>query len=97
MGTSRRLAGRRGSCRPIGVSTVHGSTLERQLRRRMSQFHTAPAPDVDAVETGNGVITVPPHDVSWYWSLGRPIPELFGVQDLREYFQILLLIMIIYF
>ena len=80
MGTSRRVAGRRGSYRPAGTPPVLESRADRYNRRHLRNMPR------NQVSTNNGqasVVTVP-HDLEDYYLAGRPMPELFGCQDLRE-------------
>ena len=81
MGTSRRVAGRRGSYRPVGSASVHGSHAERTTRRLLRSVNRAATPP----ENGQAsVVTVPPALEDYYVS-GRPMMGLFGCQDLRKF------------
>ena len=84
MGTGRREHGGRGSFRPVGVGVTLGTAVEGRLRRQLSASFIRRRsrdlnPDNSAVNsrvTGSRVAQ----------STGRPMPELFGVQDLSEFF-----------
>ena len=81
MGSSRRAAGRRG-CRPVGVSSSLGSHVDRVVSRQLRNISRSSS------STTNGqaaVFTVPP-DLEDYYLSGRPMPDLFGCQDLRKFY-----------
>ena len=81
MGTGRRAAGRRGSCRPIGVTSAHVGFAESTVRRQLLSI----SHHLGTNSNGQSptVSFRPPDSVDS--SGGRPMPELFGVRDIRKF------------
>ena len=79
MGTGRRAAGRRGSCRPVGVS-VRGSSAESTTRRQLLAISRHLGSNSNGQAAAVTFHQPGPIDSSG----GRPMPELFGVRDIRE-------------
>ena len=79
MGSGRRAPGRRGS---LGTTRALGRSTDAQARRQlleMSRNLGAPAPGQEVVTLDSS------HPTVNYAMTGRPMVELFGVRDLREY------------
>ena len=83
MRSSRRNRDRRGTVRPVPVSSYVDPNLETRMRRRLDVSGLR-AHLEDSIRSN--VQHVSPSGARPVQINGRPMPELFGVQDLREYF-----------
>ena len=84
MRARRRSSGRRGSgYRVVRAAAVLRSLTESTLRRQLIPMSSASRPASPG--SGQQVITSLPPDVDWFYRTGRPMPELFGLQDLSKY------------